>query len=338
MFDWMVRGGAVALLALAGGMIAWRGDRLAVRVATPLFLFTVAAFALNSAPYANMVLGPTKVLTSMATHACVGCFWLFAMVLFEDRPLSPLLLAPPVTMFLVGAIGDLTALGDSDMLWVAFNAVCVALAIAVFAQITLSLRDDLIEARRSLRVWFVGAFGVLALMVLTAEFVLPRDAESASLSLAFATSLLAASALGIAALLVLAPGPFLRETRAVPTAPAARDEAALARLGALMSAGEAWRREGLTVSALAREVGVSEAVLRGLISQRLRFRNFPAFVNAHRVEAAKTALADPARGRQTIASIAFDFGFGSLAPFNRAFREQTGVTPTEWRRQSLGTT
>ena len=29
------------------------------------------------------------------------------------------------------------------------------------------------------------------------------------------------------------------------------------------------------------------------------------------------------------------FGYGSLGPFNRAFRAATGATPTEWRRQAL---
>jgi len=36
-----------------------------------------------------------------------------------------------------------------------------------------------------------------------------------------------------------------------------------------------------------------------------------------------------------VAAIAFDLGYGSLGPFNRAFRAATGATPTEWRRQAL---
>jgi AraC-like DNA-binding protein len=33
--------------------------------------------------------------------------------------------------------------------------------------------------------------------------------------------------------------------------------------------------------------------------------------------------------------MAFDLGYGSLGPFNRAFKADTGVTPTEWRRRTL---
>lgn len=35
-----------------------------------------------------------------------------------------------------------------------------------------------------------------------------------------------------------------------------------------------------------------------------------------------------------ILTIALDAGFGSLGPFNRAFRAETGLTPTEFRRLS----
>lgn len=335
--DWMIRGGAVTLAALTGGFIAWRGGRLAVRIATPLFPLTTAAYALNAAPYGSDVLGPAKLAAALATHACVGCFWLLAMVLFEDRPLSALLLAPPVILFVVGALGELTPLGANDALWTTFNAVCVALALAVLGQVALSWRDDLIEARRSMRVWFVVAFSVLALLVLVGEFTLPAGEDPSMSSLLFGLGLLAVSVLGVAALTALSPSALLGATKPVERVAAPeQEEAALHRLEAVMGAGEAWRRERLTTKDLAREVGVSEPTLRRLIGERLGFRNFPAFVNVRRVEAAKAALADPTRRRQTIAAIAFDFGFGSLAPFNRAFREHTGLTPTQWRRKAAG--
>jgi AraC-like DNA-binding protein len=46
-------------------------------------------------------------------------------------------------------------------------------------------------------------------------------------------------------------------------------------------------------------------------------------------------LADPATARTSISAIAFELGFGSLGPFNRAFKEATGQTPSEWRRDQL---
>ena len=98
---------------------------------------------------------------------------------------------------------------------------------------------------------------------------------------------------------------------------------------------EAWRREGLTIGDLARELDAPEHRPRRLINQRLGHRNFADFLNGHRIAAAQRRLADPAEARTTVAAIAFDLGFGSLGPFNRAFRAATGATPTDWRRQAL---
>ena len=72
--------------------------------------------------------------------------------------------------------------------------------------------------------------------------------------------------------------------------------------------------------------------LRRLINEGLGYRNFAAFLNERRIAAAKAALVDPARSRVAVSTVAFEVGFSSLAPFNRAFREVVGQTPTDWRR------
>jgi len=36
-----------------------------------------------------------------------------------------------------------------------------------------------------------------------------------------------------------------------------------------------------------------------------------------------------------VLTIAMDLGYGSLAPFNRAFRETTGQSPTDFRRAAF---
>ena len=45
----------------------------------------------------------------------------------------------------------------------------------------------------------------------------------------------------------------------------------------------------------------------------------------------KAALTDPSQKDVPILTIALDAGFGSLGPFNRAFREAEGMTPSEYR-------
>ena len=123
------------------------------------------------------------------------------------------------------------------------------------------------------------------------------------------------------------------------SASAALDRAAKAdldRLQALMARNEVWKEEGLTIASLAIRASMPEAQLRRLISDCLGYRNFPSFVNSHRIAAAKARLADPNEARVTVSAIAYDIGFASLGPFNRAFKEVTGVAPSEWRRSSLG--
>ncbi len=48
---------------------------------------------------------------------------------------------------------------------------------------------------------------------------------------------------------------------------------------------------------------------------------------------AEARFIDPAHAQASVSTIAFDLGFGSLGPFNRAFKDATGQTPTEWRKQ-----
>jgi AraC-like DNA-binding protein len=36
-----------------------------------------------------------------------------------------------------------------------------------------------------------------------------------------------------------------------------------------------------------------------------------------------------------VLTIALDVGFGSIGPFNRAFKAGTGLTPTEFRQRAL---
>ncbi len=92
-----------------------------------------------------------------------------------------------------------------------------------------------------------------------------------------------------------------------------------------------WRNEGLTVAKLAQEVGAPEYQVRKAINQVLGYRNFSSLINESRIEAAKMRLASPAEGAVSIQEVAYDVGFSSLGPFNRAFRDATGQTPSEFR-------
>jgi len=115
---------------------------------------------------------------------------------------------------------------------------------------------------------------------------------------------------------------------------AASERAALNRLERLMATERTYRREGLTIGLLAAQLGMPEYRLRALINDGLGHRNFNAFLNRYRLDEAKAALADPDQAEVPVLTIALDAGFQSLAPFNRAFKADTGLTPTEFRRRA----
>jgi AraC-like DNA-binding protein len=99
----------------------------------------------------------------------------------------------------------------------------------------------------------------------------------------------------------------------------------------LMAHDRVYREENLTINRLAAKLKVPEYRLRRLINQRMGYRNFSAFLNAHRLEQVITDLADSKRGQLPILTLALDAGFQSIGPFNRAFKSQFGMTPTEFR-------
>ena len=57
------------------------------------------------------------------------------------------------------------------------------------------------------------------------------------------------------------------------------------------------------------------------------------YIRRRRLEECARLLANAPRGARTISDIAFDYGFASCTNFGKVFREQYGVTPTEYRRQ-----
>jgi AraC-like DNA-binding protein len=111
-----------------------------------------------------------------------------------------------------------------------------------------------------------------------------------------------------------------------------RDFAALTRA---LNDEKVYLTHGLSIGALAKRLAVPEYRLRALINKRLGYRNFNALLHEHRLRDACAQLADPAKAHLPILSIALDVGYQSIAPFNQAFREARGCTPSEYRRERL---
>ena len=104
-----------------------------------------------------------------------------------------------------------------------------------------------------------------------------------------------------------------------------------------MEGEELYHEPELSVGVLAKRAAMPEYVLRRLINEKLGYRNFAAYVNDHRLREVEQRLRDPQCARRPILTLALEAGFGSIGPFNRAFRERYGVTPTEFRNCATDT-
>ncbi|GAB5527758.1 MAG: helix-turn-helix domain-containing protein [Roseivirga sp.] len=95
-----------------------------------------------------------------------------------------------------------------------------------------------------------------------------------------------------------------------------------------------YKQEGLTIGQLAEKLNEQEYKLRSVINQEMGYRNFPAFVNSFRIAEARELLLVKGKDKLTVQEIAFETGFNSIGPFNRAFKAETNLTPKAFRDQS----
>ena len=89
----------------------------------------------------------------------------------------------------------------------------------------------------------------------------------------------------------------------------------------------------LRIGDVAARLGQPEYKVSQCISAALGFANFNRLINHHRIERAKRLLAGEGRDRPILV-IAFECGFGSVGPFNRAFKDEVGMTPRAFRAAS----
>ena len=89
--------------------------------------------------------------------------------------------------------------------------------------------------------------------------------------------------------------------------------------------------EDITLKNLAEELSIQPYHLSIIINERLH-QNFFNFINTYRIEEVINKLSDPAESNKNILNIAFESGFNSKSSFNIAFKNITGMTPTEYKK------
>jgi len=102
-----------------------------------------------------------------------------------------------------------------------------------------------------------------------------------------------------------------------------------AKLRNVMTTEKLYLNSQLTLTDLARELGVNSAVLSHAINSGFE-KNFNDFINEYRISEVKDKLRDGGAEDSTLLAVAFDCGFNSKATFNRAFKKFTSVSPKEF--------
>jgi len=329
----ILRAIGVALLALVALSVLRTRERTHRTRSVAWLAASVAAFLLTSMSGADRIFGafiyPLTALCS--THPV--WFWISARLLFSDRATLR-----TSDVLCLGGMGVAGVLYQSKVLFgLAFPVAGLAFACLAPLTVYFGMAGDLDARRRQLRQWFVPFVSIyLAAVIVTQAIVLFQGRSTPT-----ALVLLNLVVIDVVAALTLSTFVQLRVVNWIAAVDAPPDgalsrleQSVLERLNRRFTAERLYAREALTITQLASLLGTQEHVLRRVINHGLGFRNFNDFLHTHRLKAAAERLGDPQLRRIPVLTIALEVGYGSIGPFNRAFKERFGVTPTEYRRQN----
>lgn len=342
--DIALRVGTVAILLLSGLIFLRDSPRTESGPLAGLLSWSVAAYAALTIPVHHSVVwaGPLEVIAA----GNPALIWIWTGRVFDDsfEPSWRDVIAWIITPILrtIAFFYWIPALG-----W-AMNGLSLLFTLLAIWRVLAGLRGDLVERRRRVRPIFASLAILFCAKIVIGDLVNHGQAASDRAQLTDAIILAAlAVAFGVIGLRARRPftGAELAEemppatatptSAPVSTPPVDDQEAALlARLNQLMEVDKAYRQDGFGIASLAEQIGVPEYRLRRLINQRLGHKNFTSFVNGRRLAEAMAALADPNQAAVPILTIALDAGFQSIGPFNRAFKAQTGLTPSAYRKRA----
>lgn len=319
--------GCIAMLVVS---VAKDFVRLRVGQIFLLLLMATTVFVLDP-----MLPTGFRPISTLVMSSIPALFWLFCHHAFGENPrLSRSLLVVAIWTVLGPAIllmAEVNALGVLVLKQVPAWGEYILIGTGLWTVVE-HWASDLVSSRRRLRAVVVLLTGVTILLnVISVNFgfggaLLQRELVMLCL-------------IGLGSQILQVPRGVLfggksASVSTLSSVPAAgsensRIQSQLATLKSVMSAGF-YRREKPTIAGLAREIGLPEYVLRSLINEHLGFRNFNAYINDWRIDEARTRLLE--QPDTPIMNIALDLGYRTLSSFNRAFKERTEQTPTQYRQ------
>lgn len=352
-WEMFLRGAVAGLLLFHVIHLAMPGARPAARAA--LIAFTLSVLAYLFCQQADVLLSVPLPLVYVLMALCVSStawLWIAARALFSDRVVfsAPAVLAALalVTLGLADNLPHIHQRTDAAPGAVALllsrvhAAAMLAFTAAALWEVVHGWQDDLVEPRRTARRWVAMGIVIYAGVALVVELavsgkpigrLLPalHVAGIGAVTLALALFVARRSlddVLGVAEPAVPQAAVPPAPNTPAPDLPRVGPSPAIARLTRAMTEERLYRHEGLTLAGLAQILGIGEAALRSQINQELGYRNFNDFLHHYRLQEAAVRVAGE---DLPILTIALECGYGSIGPFNRAFKQRLGMTPSEYR-------
>lgn len=283
---------------------------------------------------------PVLKYTAMVGAICIPVqFWFLARAIFDDHfKFTPLLigwflvqLVPHFNFFICDVVSWSWFVPMSNIL---AGGVSLGFVVAGLYTALKTKQSDLIDSRLKFRNVFIIVTATIIGMTLIVEAIPINPHTITTLQVIQRTSILAITLYFLTSNFGIRSGFFFKEI-SKPKAQPADDPLLNAKLQKLMEEQKIYKKEGLTIGGLAELMNEQEYRLRRLINGQLGFRNFNDFLNQYRINDACEILSDPSQTRKTILEIAYDLGYQSIGPFNKAFKELKGSTPTAYRKSQI---
>lgn len=348
LLDVLLRYSTVTLLLLLAVLSFRDTKRSQQSIIVTLLCVSLSAMLLNTAPSELRPPEPAFYVLRIIDGPNIVFLWWFGLSLFDDDfKLGKLEWGALAAVLLAIIPMRIMAMGGATEFPLSLTICNRFLSFAMMGHLmwkAFSGRgDDLIEARRRMRILFTIGLAVACVAVVATEMTVSEILGNTSDPLWLSTTRVAIIfPMAIwSALRFLQFRPevlqFEPVSRAVPKSPQIdpKDTATLAKLTAAMQDDKLYREQGLGIGDLSSRLNVPEHQLRALINKGLGYRNFSAFLNQYRLAEAKTLLSDPEHARVQILTIAMDVGYASLATFNRAFKSEESMTPSDYRASAL---
>jgi len=344
----------LSVLLLAAGYLKTEPKAACARVFTLMVIFVVF-YLLNGMSGAHIEdnfrldLSKWQVVIEVGTSAICGLFMIYCFLIFQEQQKFPVLFlivfGSQVLLDLVLSLLNFLSTDTAPAPILELLATSMDVLQLVFVGVAIywtlkGWRADLVDDRRVLRWFIIGVQGALIFSVVLVEnFLLEADSTSYSTEQAAIVFAIAILALGM--LLVAMRFDYvsltyvIRKVAELTEEPGAEQYTAfdIDSFNRMFRDGKLYREAGLTIAMLAKKLNLPEYRLRAFIHKQLGFRNFNAMLHQYRVEDASAALADKANQNVPVLTIALTVGYQSITPFNNAFRQITGVTPSEYRKR-----